>query len=173
MVGMRFAVPGDLWREEEGSGLSVEMVRVVEIPDCKMVSSGIGMFGQEHFERFERWFSAQKPSTYPRDYLFWDGVWGESGGFHWLYQYEAGMEVPDEFPIIDFAGGLYAVVTGIDGQSNAEEMEAVRAFMEAHGFARDPSREELGNVITPKAAAAALGYSQMDYFTPMMVKRAQ
>jgi AraC family transcriptional regulator len=36
----------------------MELVRIYEIPDCKMVSSGIGMFGEEKFERFNNWFSS-------------------------------------------------------------------------------------------------------------------
>jgi hypothetical protein len=30
----------------------METVRIIEIPDCKMVSSGIGMFGEEKFDSF-------------------------------------------------------------------------------------------------------------------------
>ena len=30
----------------------METVRIYEIPDCKMVSSGIGMFGEEKFTKF-------------------------------------------------------------------------------------------------------------------------
>jgi len=151
----------------------VEAVRVYEIPDCKMVSSGIGMFGEEKFERFGKWFSAQPRSIFPKDYLFWDGEWQVSGGFHWLYVYEDGMDVPSEFDVIDFKGGLYAVVTGIDGKSNSEARAAVSNFIKTHGFERDDSRRELGNVITPPSAKTVLGYVQMDYFTPIRAKRGQ
>ena len=30
----------------------MQSVRIVETPECKMVSSGTGMLGQEKFERF-------------------------------------------------------------------------------------------------------------------------
>ncbi len=146
-------------------------IRIYEIPDCRMVSSGIGMFGQERFDRFCAWFSGQPRGPFPKDYLFWDGEWGVSGGFHWLYQYEEGMEVPEEFDIIDFQGGLYAVATDIDGRTDTEAMaREVDAFLAAHGFERDGERPELGNIITPPAAAKALGYEQMDYYTPIRVK---
>ncbi|MBQ4901540.1 AraC family transcriptional regulator [Paenibacillus sp. Marseille-P2973] len=151
----------------------MESVRVYEIQNCKMVSSGIGMFGEEKFDRFDKWFSSQQRTTFPRDYLFWDGEWQVSGGFHWLYVYEEGMNVPEEFDIIDFKGGLYAVVTGIDQQSNSEEMKAVHAFIESHGFEIDRSRPELGNIITPPSARDAMGYNQMDYFTPIRIKVGQ
>lgn len=38
----------------------MQKVRVYEMPDCKMVSSGIGMFGEEKFEAFDQWMSSQK-----------------------------------------------------------------------------------------------------------------
>ena len=79
------------------------------MPYCKMVSSGSGMFGEQKFERFSNWISSQKQSLFPRDFLFWDG-----SGFHWLYLYEEGMDVPKEFEVIDFQDGLYAVATDID-----------------------------------------------------------
>ncbi|WP_088549703.1 hypothetical protein [Paenibacillus aquistagni] len=151
----------------------MESVRIYEIPNCKMVSSGVGMFGEKKFDHFEKWFSSQQRTAFPRDYLFWDGEWQVTGGFHWLYVYEEGMSVPEEFDIIDFKGGLYAVVTGIDQQSNSEGMKAMNAFIESHGFEIDRSRPELGNIITPPSAYVTMGYNQMDYFTPIRVKTGQ
>lgn len=147
-------------------------VRIYELFDCKMVSSGIGMFGDGKFERFSAWFSALPRTTFSRDYLFWDDQGEGRSGFHWLYLYEEGMNVPEEFPIIDFKGGLYAVATDIDGQTDTEAMaKEVDAFLEAHGFERDPSRRELGNVITPPSASGIMGFEQMDYFTPIRAKQ--
>lgn len=148
----------------------MENVRVYEMLDCKMVSSGIGMFGEEKFNRFEKWLSSQPRTTFPRDFLFWDGEWQVSGGYHWLFIYEENMDVPDEFDIIDFKGGLYAVVTGVDGEDNYEEMEAINHFIETHGFEVDHSRRALGNVITPPSASKIMGYHQMDYYTPIKEK---
>ncbi len=148
----------------------MESIRIYEIPDCKMISSGIGMFGEEKFDRFSKWFSSLPRTAFPQDYLFWDGEWQVTGGFHWLYVYKDGMDVPEEFDIIDFKGGLYAAVTGIDGQSNTNEIITMKAFIESHGFEIDHSRFELGNIITPSSAYAAMGYNQMDYFTPIKVK---
>lgn len=44
------------------------------------------MFGEEKFEKFNEWFSAQKRGLFPKDFLFWDGT-----GFHWMYMYEDGI----------------------------------------------------------------------------------
>ncbi len=148
----------------------MERVRIYEMPDCKMASSGIGMFGEQNFEQFNRWFSALPRDLFPKDFLFWDGDYSDRGGFHWLYRYEDGMEVPEAFSVIDFKGGLYAVITGIDGQDNGEEQAEIKRFLEEYGFERDDSRPELGNVITPPQAADVLGYFQMDYYTPIRKK---
>ena len=144
----------------------MQKVRVLEMPDCCMVSSGIGMFGEERFEAFEAWMSSQKRSLFPKDFLFW-----EQTGFHWLYLYEEGMTVPEEFEIVDFTGGLYAVTTGIDQQTDRKAMESeIDRFLNENGFERDASRPELGNIITSPLAKQALGYEQMDYYTPIKVK---
>jgi AraC family transcriptional regulator len=88
-----------------------------------------------------------RPVCFPETFLFWD-----NGGFHWLYMYQDGMAVPEEFDLIDFRGGLYAVATGIDQQTDREAME------------REP---ELGNIITSPRAKAVMGYEQMNYYTPV------
>ena len=36
-----------------------QTVRVLYIPDCKMVSSGAGFFGEQNFTLFDEWFSKQ------------------------------------------------------------------------------------------------------------------
>ena len=43
----------------------MQPIRIIEIPDCKMVSSGIGMFGQEKFDRFDKWFSSLPETMHP------------------------------------------------------------------------------------------------------------
>lgn len=145
----------------------MQSVRIYEMPCCKMVSSGIGMFGEEKFEKFNEWFSIQKRGLFPKDFLLWAG-----NGFHWLYIYEEGMEVPKEFDIIDFQGGLYAVATDIDQKTDTDLMKKeVDAFLSANGFERDDLRPELGNVITSPMAKEIMGYEQMDYYTPIKARK--
>ncbi len=144
----------------------MQNVRIYEMPDCKMVSSGIGMFGDENFDRFHKFFTSQKPSMFPKDFVFWDKT-----GFHWLYMYEDGMNVPKEFGIIDFKGGLYAVATDIDQKTDMELMKnEVDAFLSQNGFERDDSRLMLGNIISSPLVHKIMGYEQMDYYTPIKVK---
>lgn len=142
----------------------MQAVRIIEIPRCKMVSSDVAMFGEGPLERFDQWFSTLPRDVFPHDYLTWD----EQGGFRWLYRITESMAVPAEFELIDFPGGLYAIATDIDQQTDHETMQReVDAFLSAAGFERDNTRPALGNIITPPAAHAVLGYCQMDYYTPI------
>ena len=144
----------------------MQYVRIYEMPPCKMVSSGVGMFGEEKFESFERWFSKQKKSMFPKDFLFWNDT-----GFQWLYLYEEQTDIPDGFESVEFQGGLYAVVTDIDQKTDVASMKAeVDQFLSENGLERDPSRLELGNIITSPLAHEILGYEQMDYYTPVRKK---
>lgn len=144
----------------------MQKVRILEMPDCQMVSSGVGMFGDERFEAFDKWMSSQKRSLFPKDFLFWD-----HHGFHWLYLYEEGMTVPERFDLIDFKGGLYAVATGIDQQTDRKAMDSeIDRFLCENGFQRDASRPELGNIITSPLAKQVMGYEQMDYYMPIKAK---
>ena len=133
-----------------------------------MVSSGIGKFGDKKFACFEAWFRGLPQPLCPHDYLYWEGEWPEIGGFHWLYVYEDGMKVPEEFKVVDFRGGLYAVVTSTETeQSHAEELAAITRFVRLNHLQLDRSRTELLNVITPPAAAAVMSFRQMNYYVPV------
>lgn len=145
----------------------MENVRVYEIPACKMVSSPCAMFGEGKLEAFADWFDQFERSAFPKDYLFFDAA---QGGFTWYYIHDAGMSVPEAFDIVEFPGGLYAVATDVDGQSDEPARSAIRAFLERNPcFEPDPNREPLGNIITPPSASRAMGYNQMDYYTPIRV----
>lgn len=51
----------------------MQSVRIYEMPACKMVSSGTGMFGEGNFNLFDEWLSSQKRGLFPKDFLFWAG----------------------------------------------------------------------------------------------------
>lgn len=146
----------------------MENVRIYEIPVCKMVSSQCGMFGDGKLERFDEWFSSLPRTMFPRDFLWYDE---EQGGFVWYYIYSNDMSVPDDFNIIDFPGGLYAVASGIDGQDSSEVISVIKKFIKEKGcFEEDTSRKYLGNIPTPPSAYKVMGYNQMDYYVPIKIK---
>jgi len=146
----------------------MQPIRIIEIPDCKMVSSGVGLFGEEQFDRFFQWFSSQPVTMHPKDFLsFSYDEKGEFNGMLWFYLYEEGMDAAG-FDVVDFKGGPYAVATDIDQKTDMKAMgKSLDKFLKAGGFVRDHSRPELGNIITPPAVREILGYSQMDYYTPI------
>ena len=144
----------------------MQAIRIIEIPDCKMVSSGVVTFGEEKFVNFHKWFSSLPRSIHAKDFLFGEGDGDEK--LHWLYLYEDGLDVPEEYDIVDFKGGLYAVATDIDQRTDVAAMEAaVERFLRENGFERDDSRQGLGNISTPPLASEVLGYMQMDYWFPI------
>lgn len=144
----------------------MQYVRIYEMPACKMVSSGTGMFGEGNFQLFDEWLSSQKRGLFPKDFLS-----GTEEGFVWLYLHEDGMDVPGEFEIIDFPGGLYAVATDIDQKTDKKLMDTeIDKFLNENGLERDVSRSELGNIITSPLAKEILGYEQMDYYIPIKAK---
>lgn len=146
----------------------MENVRIYEIPTCKMVASQCGMFGDGKLEKFDEWFSSLPRTIFPRDFLWYDN---EHQGFVWYYMYSEGMEIPDDFDIIDFSGGLYAVATGVDGEDSEDVITAIKNFIkEKSCFEEDTSRAYLGNIPTPPSAEEAMGYNQMDYYVPIKIK---
>ena len=144
----------------------MQAIRIIEIPGCKMVSSGVGMFGEEKLEHFAKWFSSLPPTMHSRDFLFQD-----EGGFHWLFMHDDSMEVPAEFGVVDFEGGLYAVTTDIDGKTDVKAMDkALHRFLKDNGLARDEQHPRMGHIISSPLAQEILGYAQMDYFMPVKAR---
>ena len=146
----------------------MELIRIYEIPECKMVASQCGNFGDGKLEKFDEWFSSLPRPLFPKDYLWYDK---KREGFVWYFMYSSGMKVPDDFTIVDFPGGLYAVATGIDGQDSSDAIKAIKEFIKEKGcFEEDPSREYMGNIPTPPSAHKIMGYNQMDYYMPIKEK---
>lgn len=145
----------------------MENVRIYEIPACKMVASQCGMFGDGKLEKFGEWLGKLPRTMFPKDFLWYDKV---NNGLVWYYMFEDGMTFPDDFNLVDFPGGLYAVATDVDGKDNQPALNAIKDFIKEKGcFEEDPTREYLGNIITPPPANKAMGYNQMDYYIPVRI----
>ena len=104
---------------------------------------------------------------FPKDFITW-GTDPTQPWFRWYYQYEDGMTLPAGAEIVEFPGGMYAVATDIDQQTDKDAMDtAVADFLAQHGLERDDTRQELGNIISSPAVSAMLGFEQMDFYYPV------
>ena len=146
----------------------MQPIRIYDMPPCRMVASPVGMFGEPTLDAFNTWMETQPRSLFPRDFLTWDDSDPAHPGFRWYYLYEEGMTLPESAEVVDFPGGMYAVATGIDQQTDKKAMDAdVAVFLEENGLVIDPERQELGNIITSPVVQKVLGYEQMDYYYPV------
>lgn len=147
----------------------MQPIRIFDMPPCRMIASPVGMFGDSALEDFGAWMSRQPRTLFPQDFLLLDDSDPACPGFRWLYMQREGLTLPEDASLIDFSGGLYAVVTDIDQQTDKPALDAaVAAFLAEHGFAPDHARRELGHVITPPQVTERLGFEQMDYWYPIM-----
>jgi len=159
-------------------------VRIIELPTCKMVWSGIEPSENEKLHQFSEWWAPQDALRadrfYGRDFMWHDT---DKNGFAWGY---AVTEVPADtggYEVIDFPGGLFAVATyAIEGEyiKDAENIYyAIKKWVEKSGcFAVDEGagRYVMWNSV-PKSkeacdAMAAAGYYQFDQYVPVRIKAA-
>lgn len=146
----------------------MQPIRIYDMPPCQMVASPVAMFGDPAMDQFESWMNAQPRTLFTRDFLAFDSSDPAHPGFRWYFQHDDGMTLPDGATLADFPGGMYAVATGIDQQTDKPAMDAaVAEFLRQHGLQMDAARQELGNIITSPAVKAILGYEQMDYYYPI------
>lgn len=146
----------------------MQPIRIYDMPPCRMIASPVGMFGEPALEAFDAWLSAQPRTMFPRDFLTFDDSDPAHPGFRWYVMYEEGLTLPEGAELIDFPGGMYAVATGVDQQTDKPAMEAaVAEFLRLHGLQTDAARRALGNIITSPSVKDVLGYEQMDYYYPV------
>jgi AraC family transcriptional regulator len=145
-----------------------QTVRLITIPDCKMVASGVGNWDEPNFVAFDEWFSKLTlfPSLHAYDFASDCG----GTGLQWLYIYDERMDVPPEFEIIDFKGGDYAVITAIDndGSSYIGATTARDKFLSEYGLELDDTRWQLGHILSDyKLSRQLFGAGQMDCWFPI------
>ncbi len=151
-------------------------VRILSLPKCRMVTSG--METGAPFEpgsklmQFSEWFSKIDSSDrfMPGDFLWYDE---DKPGMEWWYVHSEGMDVAG-YDVIDYAGGLYAAAISVD----EHETDGTRVYMEIkewiadHGFESDerPGHRTMFHIPTPPEAKKAMGFNQLDIFVPIKVK---
>ena len=146
----------------------MQPIRIYDMPPCRMVVSQPGVFGEAALDDFNAWMETMPRPMFPKDFITWDDSDPIHPWFRWYYQYEDGMTLLEGTEIVDFPGGMYAVATDIDQQTDKAALDAaVAAFIAAHGLERDDTRRELGNIISSPAVSEVLGFEQMDYYYPV------
>jgi hypothetical protein len=149
-------------------------VRIVELPSCKMVSSG-PLDSFEMFIRFHDWFSEYDKlhgdRFYPHNFMWTD----TDGKMVWNYAVPEIHTETDGFAIIDFAGGLYAASISVDadGEDHDKVLDGIKEWVSASGcFELDEtsSRRSLGTITSPENIKDVMGYDQMDLLFPIKIK---
>ena len=153
-----------------------DQVRIIELPACKMVTSGPDTEDPTAFERFDKWWTAYDKSRtdhfYARDFMWCSA----DGAFEWGY---AVLKVPKDtggFGVIDFPGGLYAVAISVDNDSKDHDRvyKGILDWVKKSGcFALDENdvRRSLGNITSPVGTKEIMGYHQMDLYFPIRIKQ--
>jgi len=159
-------------------------VRIIELPACKMVSSGRSpwdkAFGPDGpLSRFDEWMTAFSQTCTER-LLISDLMWGPTSGawVEWAY---AVAEIPDDmdgFEVIDFPGGLFAVAISVDadGRDHDRVHRGIQKWVKKSGcFALDETDQRfcMGTITSPQCTKNVMGYEQMDLYFPIRIKEAQ
>lgn len=148
-------------------------IRIVEIPSCKMATSGCGSLDSPQIRKFDEWFSKLPTTLSPQDFMYYDPV---KKGMVWLYAITAPGLDTEDFAVIDFTGGMYAAAISIDeDDADGERVyNGIKEWIEGSGaFELDEKdgRYCMFHIPTPPQAQKALGYSQLDIFVPIRLKQ--
>lgn len=150
-------------------------VRLVELPACRMVTSGLEQ-GDNH-ERFDKMWgrldAKRKDLFFPRDFMYYDK---EKGGNVWCYAIEDWVSEKDTegFEIIHFEGGLYATSIVHDFDVNEvisayNGIEEWIAKQDNFTFDERPGHSVMFQVTSPDTYNL-LGYRQVEYFFPVQIR---
>lgn len=151
--------------------INIPDVRIVLLPLCKMVSSGYGFFGEDKFDRFEKWFSSLKKETWemPKDFLWYDPEKGNSVWWHVKPDYDIDTQ---DFDIIDFEGGMYATAVSRDGddEDGNRVYEGIKKWIEKNDtleLDERPGHYTMCHIITDENVKETLGFYQLEILVPV------
>jgi DNA-binding transcriptional MerR regulator len=152
-------------------------VRIVEIPKCRMASSGYFNDLSEVIGSFGKWFSEYDKkrkgiSFSPLDFMFFE----PDGRGMWLFAVEDWVTEKDTdgYEIIEFEGGLYANAVSIDGDDdiNGRVYTGIKAWIDSSGFELDEreGHRAMCHMIVGEKMNRGLGYKQLDIFVPIKLR---
>ena len=154
-------------------------VRVVQLPKCKMATSGEPDMTFSKVWDFAGWWDEYDKKRKAKSYSSLDFLFGENGGLVWwmMVEDDAVSEECGGYDIIDFEGGLYAVHTCIDEDDESQRLtyEKVLKWIEGTGFELDQTysnRTYMGHMINPcDEVKKGLGYNQYEIFVPIKLTK--
>lgn len=159
----------------------MDIIRIVELPPCVMASSGVSTESEPfaaggRLMRFNEWWTAvdatRRDRFFPRDFMWFDRV---RQGLVWWYAVPEATADTEGFDAVDFEGGLYAAAISRDGDDGDGERvyDDVKAWVAASDRFDLDERDghyDLFHIITPNAAASAMGYRQLEIFVPIRLR---
>lgn len=153
-------------------------VRVVQLPKCKMATSGAPDTTFSTVWNFSNWWGEYDKKRHGAHYAPLDFLFGEDGGLVWWMMVEEHSTKEDcgGYDIIDFEGGLYAVHTSVDEDMESENIvnKKIIKWLENTGFELDKrhsNRTNMGHMINPSSEIKqGLGYHQYEIFVPIKLR---
>ena len=150
-------------------------VSIIELPKCRMATSGYGSFDEAM--KFSEWWDSYFKKCKGVYYANNDFMFSEPGkGVAWWLIVEnwATSEDCGGYEIFDFEGGLYAYTTGIDeDEINPILKENIIKWLETSNFELDerPDHRSMYNMVHPtKEIEKGLGYHQAGIYVPIKLR---
>jgi hypothetical protein len=144
--------------------------RVIALPAARMAVAGPAPAADDAvLSRFDAWFSARTDPLpiAPRDLMWWDAA---AQALTWGYLLDPD-EDGGEWPVVPFAGGLYAsaVCRDQDDADGERVLGLLRDWVAASPLHVDESadRPVVFRILTPEPVAAALGHHQLELLLPV------
>lgn len=153
-------------------------VRIVQLPKCRMATSGTPDPTFSTVWNFSEWWNDYDKKRHGVHYAPLDFLFGEDGGLVWwlMVEDEATSEDCGGYDIIDFEGGLYAVHTSVDEDMESQNIvnQKIIKWLENTGFELDQrhsNRTFMGHMINPSdEIKQGLGYHQYEIFVPIKLR---
>ncbi len=155
----------------------VPEVRVVQLPKCRMATSGFDTFDKTLGD-FPKWWSEyEKKRKGVPSFCAQDFMWDEDGQQVWWLAVEDDATTEDVggYEIIDFEGGLYAMATSVDGDDDISTRvhKGIIRWLKTTGFQLDDRKGHriMYHMESPiDEVKKGLGYHQLDMFVPIKLK---
>lgn len=150
-------------------------VRIIELPKCRMATSGYDAF-ENIIGKFDAWWDDYDKKRRGISFSPLDFLWFEEGQAVWWLAVEkdATSEDTGGYDIIDFEGGLYAAAISVDGDDdiNGRVYEGIQKWVEASGFEMNerPGHRTMCHMIITDNIKKGLGYDQLDIYVPIKLR---